>query len=159
MRKRFIPLAFFCLLLGCASRWAATKNTVEGATPSAAAKSADSANSQKASKVTHEEKNSTVNAKPVINAGRKAFVDPITGELVASPAKGPVIPLPPQAENAQSTSGDGLRETPGTTRGGGVKINLQGRFRSSAVAAVGPDGKLTTRCVAQPDSQSSEPMP
>jgi hypothetical protein len=155
MRKRLITLVFFCLLLGCASRWAANKDTGEGGPPSAAA---NSANSQEASKVTYE-KNSTVNARPVASAGRKVFVDPITGEIVPQPGQRPAMPLPPQAENAQSTSGDGLRETPGTTRGGGVKINLQGRFRSSAVAAVGPDGKLTTRCVAQPDSQSSEPMP
>jgi len=93
------------------------------------------------------------NAQPTGSAGRKIFVDPVTGKLIPPPAQ-PALVLP-QTEDALSTSGEGLREIPGKTRGGGIKIDLQGRFRSTVTATVNPDGKLTTRCLTEPEPPSS----
>ena len=145
MRKRFIPLTFVCLLLVCAGRWAATKGSFapDQATPPAMASSGGPA---KISEAAPEKKASAVNAQPEASADRKAFIDPITGRIVPPPVQKPALPMSPQAENAQSTSAEGLQEIPGTTRGGGIKVNLQGRFRSSVVATVGADGKVATRC-------------
>jgi hypothetical protein len=41
-----------------------------------------------------------------------------------------------------------LRVTPVTTRAGGVKVNLQGRFRHNVVVVTGADGKPASRCMA-----------
>ena len=90
---------------------------------------------------------------PYAIAGRNAFVDPKDGRIVPRPIQ-PQAPLPAQAQNALSTSGEGLREVPGKTRSGGMKVHLQGRFRST-VSASTDSGRLTTRC--QTDASSSTP--
>jgi hypothetical protein len=101
--------------------------------------------------------NSITNAQPTGTAGRKIFVDPVTGKLVPPPAQtGPVLP---QKEDPLSTSGEGLRETQGKTRHGGIKVDLQGRFRSTVTATVDADGKLKTQCLTEPEPQSSETRP
>ena len=86
-------------------------------------------------------------------ARQKVSVDPATGQIIpASPQARPV--LSPNEQNAISTSGDGLREEPGKTRAGGVKVHLQGRFRSSVVATLGVDGRPITHCVTQPEANN-----
>ncbi len=50
-----------------------------------------------------------------------------------------VIPLSPQMQKALSTSGEGLVETASPVPGGGVMVNLKGRFRSATVGAAGPN--------------------
>ncbi len=72
-------------------------------------------------------------------AGQWIHIDPNTGARVAAPATAPA-PHP-----AFSTSHQGLVER--TAPGGGVMVDLQGRFRSAASATVGPDGKATVDCV------------
>ena len=80
-----------------------------------------------------------------VAAGRRAFVDPKTGNVVSQrPGGAPAAVLPVEAP--LSTSGEGLREVPGRTRGGGIKLHLQGRFSSTVTAHISPDGNLTTRC-------------
>ena len=74
-------------------------------------------------------------------AGQWIHVDPQTGKRVPAPAGGVAIPADP----AFSTSHAGLVEQPAP--GGGVMIDLQGRFRSAATATVGPDGKAHPDCV------------
>ena len=91
---------------------------------------------------------------PYAIAGRNAFVDPKDGRIVPRPIQ-PQAPLPAQAQNALGTSGEGLRELPGKTRSGGMKVHLQGRFRSTVSVYADSDGRLTTHC--QTDSSSSTP--
>lgn len=79
-------------------------------------------------------------------AGRKVFIDPNTGKIIPRPPQVPAVALTPEDQNALSTSSQGLREEAGTTRGGGVKVHLQGRFRSTVVATVADNGQITTRC-------------
>lgn len=86
---------------------------------------------------------------PSGQAGRRVHIDPTTGRIGAGPPSVPAIAA--GGANALSTSGEGLPETPGTTRGGGIKIDVQGRFRNVVVATLGQDGKLTTRCLSEAD--------
>ncbi len=83
---------------------------------------------------------------PVASFGFRAYYDPMTGEA-STPAPG----LPHVAELSfdpgLSTSAEGLMEVPGDTVGRGVKVDLQGRFRSAMRAQVTPDGTLRTDCV------------
>lgn len=75
--------------------------------------------------------------------GMKVYVDPATGQILPEPPKGSsnALAITPQEQNAMSTSSDGLVETPLARPGGGYKLDLKGRFQSSLVATVGPDGK------------------
>jgi hypothetical protein len=75
----------------------------------------------------------------------RVYVNPRTGEILREPAPGTTpMTLSPQEQAAASTSHQGLVEVPSTAPGGGVKIDLQGRFRSPLVATIGPDGKTRT---------------
>ena len=64
-------------------------------------------------------------------AGWRAYIDPETGELTDPPA-GSAVSLSEAA--AFSTSHAGLRERPSPVPGGGMILDLQGRFRSPLVA-------------------------
>jgi hypothetical protein len=80
----------------------------------------------------------------VAPGGMRAFIDPQTGRFVSEPAPGtPPLELSPAELNAFSTSDQGLVEVPSTVPGGGVKVDLQGRFQSPLTATVGADGKVT----------------
>lgn len=81
------------------------------------------------------------------SAGRRVYVDPATGR----PSSGPP-PIPPglarlpEVANALSTSSEGLREVPVPLPGGGVMVDLQGRFRSLVTATVHADGTVGLNC-------------
>jgi hypothetical protein len=73
--------------------------------------------------------------------GMTIYIDPTTGALLSEPAPGSVpLQLTPQLQNAFSTSHQGLVETPAP--GGGVKVDLQGRFRSPLMATTDANGKV-----------------
>jgi hypothetical protein len=70
-----------------------------------------------------------------------AFVDLATGMLVEpSAADMATFALAPEIQNALNMSSDGLREV--SLPKGGYMVKLQGRFQSTLVATIGPDGKL-----------------
>jgi hypothetical protein len=69
------------------------------------------------------------------------YVDPQTGAILPEPAPGSVpLRLSPQEQSALSTSHEGLVEVP--VPGGGVKVDLQGRFQSPLVGTIDTHGKL-----------------
>ena len=75
-------------------------------------------------------------------AGMRAYIDPHTGEF-AEP--------PPGASSgaggaAFSKSSEQLREVPGTTPAGGVKVDVRGRFLSTFTATVDAAGKPAVGC-------------
>ena len=76
-------------------------------------------------------------------AGMRVYVDPNTGEITQPPAGAPAAETFESPEPAFSTSSEGLVETPSPVSGGGVMLNLQGRFRSPLVATQGADGKIS----------------
>lgn len=73
--------------------------------------------------------------------GMKAFIDPATGKLLASPPASAGLALSAAEKNAMSTSSDGLQEVPGPK--GGTMVDLQGRFQSPLQAKIGANGKAT----------------
>ena len=75
-------------------------------------------------------------------AGQRIQIDPQTGARVRPSA--PTAAIPPNP--AFSTSHQGLVEQ--AAPGGGVMVDLQGRFRSAATATTGPDGKPVVDCLA-----------
>ena len=79
-------------------------------------------------------------------SGMTIYIDPQTGAIRQSPAPGTVpLQLTPQERNALSTSHDGLVAVPSSVPGGGVKLNLQGRFQSPSIATIDANGKLKTQ--------------
>jgi hypothetical protein len=75
--------------------------------------------------------------------GFKVHIDPQTGRLLKEAAPGSVpLQLSPREQNARSTSQQGLREIPSPVPGGGVKVDLQGRFRSPLIATIDANGKV-----------------
>ena len=68
-------------------------------------------------------------------------VDPQTGKRIPGRPVNAAI----AADPAFSTSHSGLVQEPAP--GGGMMINLQGRFRSAATATVGADGKPEVDCL------------
>ncbi len=78
--------------------------------------------------------------------GMTVYVDPQTGAFVPEPAPGlEAVELSPQLRNALSTSHDGLIETASPLPGGGVRLDLQGRFQSPMVVTIDANGKLRMR--------------
>lgn len=75
--------------------------------------------------------------------GMMIYIDPKTGAILKEPAPGTVpLQLTPQLQNALSTSHQGLVETPSSVPGGGVKVDLQGRFQSPLFVTIDADGKV-----------------
>jgi hypothetical protein len=73
----------------------------------------------------------------------RIYLDPQTGAILQEPAPGALpLALTPQEQNALSTSHQGLTETPGPVPGGGVKVDLQGRFQSPVFGTVDADGNV-----------------
>jgi hypothetical protein len=68
-----------------------------------------------------------------------AVNDPVTADEAGIRA------ITQSLESSLSRSSDGLTTVP--VRGGGERVDLQGRFQSAAVAKVGPDGRVVTDCV------------
>ena len=80
---------------------------------------------------------------PSGTAGWKVYVDPQTGVIRDGPAPGTVPPpSSPQEQNASSTSSEGLVPRPSPVPGGGVGLDLQGRFQSRLIGTIGADGKV-----------------
>lgn len=68
--------------------------------------------------------------------GLKAYADPVTGEPLEHPYE--TMP-PPEPEVPNATSSRGLREVESPEAGGGVSVDLEGRFQVPLEATVGPE--------------------
>jgi hypothetical protein len=74
-------------------------------------------------------------------SGLMIYVDPQTGAILKVPAPGTVpLQLSPELQNALSTSHDGLVEVPSPLPGGGIKLDLQGRFQSPLFVTIDANG-------------------
>ena len=75
-------------------------------------------------------------------AGLRVHIDPKTGAILREAAPGTVpLQLTPQEQNALSRSQQGLVEVPSSLPGGGVKVDLQGRFQSPLIVTIDANGK------------------
>jgi hypothetical protein len=94
---------------------------------------------------------------PAGAANMRVYTNPNTGEIIQPPAGAPAAETPESLEKAFTTSSQGLVETPSPVPGGGVMIDLQGRFRSPLVATQGADGKvLIEHAPVVPDSSEKK---
>lgn len=87
------------------------------------------------------------------SAGMRVYVNPNTGRIETPPAD--VRAAMAAADRAVfETSSAGLQETPSPVAGGGIMVDLQGRFQTPIVATRSADGKLTIdHSPVQPDSK------
>ena len=82
-----------------------------------------------------------------VHADLRVYKDPQTGEFTEPP---PVNLSTAPTERAFDHSHQGLMVVPNTAvPGGGVKLDLQGRFRSHFVATKDADGKVSVRCLPE----------
>jgi hypothetical protein len=86
---------------------------------------------------------------PAGATGMRIHLDPQTGQLTKVPAGPLPLQLSPDEENALSTSHQGLVERLSPVPGGGVVVDLQGRFRHPLFATVDAAGKVTIRHLDQ----------
>jgi hypothetical protein len=82
---------------------------------------------------------------PVAAAGYVAHIDQ-GGRLAEEPLAGEGL----AAALGQSinTSSEGLVEVASPVAGGGVQVDLQGRFQSSTAVTIDANGKITTPCLS-----------
>ena len=85
----------------------------------------------------------------VATGGMRAYVDPQTGALLPAPPPG-VAPQP--TPHAFSRAAAGLAEE--AAPGGGVMVNLQGRFQSPMIGTIAPDGSARVECQGPRDGMS-----
>lgn len=87
------------------------------------------------------------------------------GQVLILDTSGKISPDTPQASDlraalgdAVSTSAEGLVEEKSPVRGGGVMMNLQGRFQNAMVVEKDESGRITAPCVAgsPTDSETGE---
>ena len=83
-------------------------------------------------------------AAPAAEAAMRIHVDPVTGQIV-SPKSDPGAARGVSA-TAASESAQPLPVEKVTTKAGGWKVNLQGRFMMEMAATAGPDGKVAHIC-------------
>lgn len=83
---------------------------------------------------------------PAMNGGLNVYIDPQTGEFIQEPRPGQeALKITPEMQNATSTSSEGLVEEISPVPGGGVMIDLKGRFQSPLIITQDPAGKQKTR--------------
>jgi len=81
--------------------------------------------------------------------GLRVYRDPRTGQLGAPPPDAVPLVLTPAEQRMLNRSDQGLHSY--TLPGGGVAIDLQGRYRSMAIVNVGADGQASVHCQDTPD--------
>jgi hypothetical protein len=73
-------------------------------------------------------------------AGMMIYIDPRTGAIVPNPVPGTVpLQLTPQLRESLSTSQQGLIEVPSAVPGGGVRVDLKGRFQHPLIVTIDPE--------------------
>lgn len=78
-------------------------------------------------------------------AGMRVYKDPQTGKFIAPPT----APALPPREGLVAPAPVDLQETVNTVPGGGIKVDLQGRFRSHSIATKDAEGNVSIRCVPE----------
>jgi len=82
------------------------------------------------------------------DAGFVVHVDPSTGAFTASSPQAVRVDVDRVLQNALSTSSEGLVEVANPVPGGGVMVDLRGRFQNAMVATVDESGGLGATCVS-----------
>jgi len=87
----------------------------------------------------------------------RVYRDPATGKIGEPPAGAPPAEVPPPLRDALTTSSEGLVETTSPTPGGGVIVDLKGRFLTPLIVTRDADGKLSIQHLSEvPGSAEKE---
>jgi len=102
---------------------------------------------------------STAPQAPKISAGFKAYVDPVTGGPVTGEGLArPDDAMPPlELDATHTTSAHGLREIASPEPGGGISVDLQGRFRVPLEATLAPERRPSIRHRDAPETPRTAP--
>jgi predicted RecA/RadA family phage recombinase len=92
-------------------------------------------------------------AAPGAAQGFKVYKDPVTGEFTAPPSE----QATPSLKVPAAPTAEGLVEQPSPVPGGGVSLDLEGRFESVVTATKAPDGTLSTQCELKPAADRDPP--
>jgi hypothetical protein len=88
---------------------------------------------------------------PAASSGMTIYIDPETGAILSEPAPGSLpLPLTPQEQNALSTSAVGLTQEPSAVPGGGIKLDLQGRFQNPMMMVLDANGNARSLHIELP---------
>ena len=118
--RNAVIIIFAWMLAGCAS---------SGVTPTSAAPEATPVASPPAG----------------AHAGLRVYKDPQTGDFTQPPVDASTTTAPP--ERSFSRSHEGLTAVYSDVPGGGIRLDLQGRFRSHFIATKDADGKVSIHCL------------
>jgi hypothetical protein len=95
----------------------------------------------------------TVKEKPEFiqegDGAMKVYKDPKTGDIVTPPPEMVPEDMPKKTKDAVSTSHEGLKETEVDKPGGGIMVNLKGRFRQFQEATKDGDGNIFIHCTSK----------
>ena len=86
---------------------------------------------------------------PVGSSGMKVYRDPETGEFLDSPPEEIPAEIQRADEETISTSHEGLEQREVDKPGGGVMMDLKGRFRHYQTATKDADGNITIHCTPE----------
>jgi hypothetical protein len=89
-------------------------------------------------------------------AGYVVHIDPVTGRLASTPQGAAPAMFDEEMLNRLSTSSEGLVVQPSPVPGGGVMVDLQGRFQNAFVATVDDSGRVDATCVSSPVAADGE---
>ncbi len=81
-------------------------------------------------------------------AGYVVHIDPETGGITESPQHAVPLVLDQALQNALDTSSEDLVEVPSPVAGGGVVVDLQGRFQNTMIVTVDSSDRLQSSCVS-----------
>jgi len=95
-----------------------------------------------------------------VASGRQVYLDSLTGKIGVPPpgSTNPSRLMSLEEENALSSSSEGLVQIPLTGPAGGVKIDLQGRFRSQVVVTIDSQSNPSVRCVTSTTGPEDLPV-
>ena len=78
-------------------------------------------------------------------AGMRVYIDPATGEFLQGPPQPLTTETVKDINDPFSTSSEGLKQVPAPV-GGGVMVDLKGRFQQTVTATFDDSGKVTAVC-------------
>jgi hypothetical protein len=78
--------------------------------------------------------------------GYIVHIDPATGEFLPALDRPVAVQTDQSMQNAFSTSSEGLTEQSSPVPGGGIMVNLQGRFQNVFVATIADSNDFTATC-------------
>jgi hypothetical protein len=89
--------------------------------------------------------------------GYVVYLDRATGKVTDSRTDAAPLLFDSELANNLSTSSQGLEEVPSPVTGGGVMVDLGGRFQNAMIVVTGENSEVNATCVSHPEyTDSSE---